>query len=74
MPFMGMHWPELLALLGVAMLLFGAKRLPELGASVGKTITEFRKSMREGKDSASVTTNLPEPQPSSVATSEPRAE
>lgn len=35
--------PELLVLLAIIMLLFGAKRLPELTRSIGKSITEFRK-------------------------------
>lgn len=44
---LGLHAPELFALLGIVVLVLGAKRLPEMGSSVGKTITEFRKSMRE---------------------------
>ena len=34
---------ELLLIFGVALLLFGAKRLPELGASLGKGIQAFRR-------------------------------
>ena len=30
-------------------MLFGAKKLPELGSSVGKTITNFRKGMSEAE-------------------------
>lgn len=44
---MGFHWYELLPLALLALLVFGPKRLPEMGASVGKTIREFQKSMRE---------------------------
>jgi sec-independent protein translocase protein TatA len=39
--------PEFLGLLLIALVFFGAKRLPEAGAAVGKTIKEFQKSMRE---------------------------
>lgn len=46
------HWPELILVLLVAVLLFGARRLPEMGSAVGKTIREFQKSMREVSDSA----------------------
>lgn len=44
MPF---HWWDALILVALVMLFFGAKRLPEMGSAVGKTIQEFRKSMRE---------------------------
>ena len=42
-----MHWYELLPLALLALLVFGPKRLPEMGASIGKTIREFQKSMHE---------------------------
>lgn len=48
----GLHWPELIVILLIAALLFGARRLPEMGSAVGKTIREFQKSMREVSDSA----------------------
>ena len=41
------HLPELLVVMVVALLIFGPKRLPEIGNSVGKTIKEFRKTMSE---------------------------
>lgn len=56
---LGLHWYELLIILGVVVLVFGAKRLPELGSSVGKTIKEFKKSLSE--DSNSPATQLPPP-------------
>jgi sec-independent protein translocase protein TatA len=37
--------PELIIVLVVFMLLFGAKRLPELGSSVGKSIKAFKKGI-----------------------------
>ena len=43
----GLHWPELIILVAVALLIFGPKRLPEMGSSIGKTIKEFQRSMRE---------------------------
>ena len=45
---MPLRLPDLLILLLVVLLIFGARRLPEIGSSVGKTIQAFRKSMREG--------------------------
>jgi sec-independent protein translocase protein TatA len=46
MPF-GFHPVELLIVLALALLFFGPKRLPEMGSSIGKTIKEFQKSMKE---------------------------
>jgi sec-independent protein translocase protein TatA len=44
---MTMRWLELLPLVLIALIFFGPKRLPEMGASIGKTIREFQKSIRE---------------------------
>lgn len=41
--------PEWLVILAIVVLLFGAKKLPELGGSVGKSIKEFKKGVEEGK-------------------------
>jgi len=38
---------EAVILLFIVMLLFGAKRLPEIGASLGKGIREFKSSVKE---------------------------
>ena len=38
---------ELMVILVVLMLVFGAKRLPEIGKGMGKGIREFKKSLRE---------------------------
>jgi sec-independent protein translocase protein TatA len=37
--------PEILVVLVIALIIFGPKRLPELGRSVGKGIREFRSSI-----------------------------
>ena len=47
---LGFHWYELIPLVLIALLIFGPKKLPELGSSIGKTIKEFQKSMREVTD------------------------
>lgn len=41
---------HLIIILGIALLLFGPKRLPEIGQGLGKTIREFRKAMKEGAE------------------------
>ncbi|GBC99558.1 Sec-independent protein translocase protein TatA [bacterium HR17] len=41
---------ELLIIGGVVVLLFGAKKVPELLGSLGQGIKEFKKAMREEED------------------------
>src|SRR5713101_3758813 len=43
----GFHAPELIIILVVALLIFGPKKLPEMGSAIGKSINEFRKGMAE---------------------------
>jgi sec-independent protein translocase protein TatA len=42
---------ELVVIMVILLLVFGAKRLPEIGSSMGKGIREFKKSIREVKGS-----------------------
>jgi sec-independent protein translocase protein TatA len=49
MPFGISIW-ELLILLVVLLLVFGAKRLPELGQALGKGIREFKRGVSEFKE------------------------
>lgn len=39
--------PELLVVLVLVLLLFGAKRLPEIARGLGKSIQEFKKGVKE---------------------------
>ena len=41
---------EILLILLVVLLLFGAKRLPEVGSSIGKGIREFKRSISDTQD------------------------
>ena len=41
---------EILMIMVVALLLFGAKRLPEVGSSIGKGIREFKRSISDTQD------------------------
>ena len=45
--FGGLGMGELVVIFLVVLLLFGAKRLPEIGSSLGKGIREFKSSVRE---------------------------
>ncbi|MBI4238815.1 MAG: twin-arginine translocase TatA/TatE family subunit [Deltaproteobacteria bacterium] len=44
------NWTEILLLLAVALLLFGAKRLPEIAKSFGRSIQEFKKGFSAAPD------------------------
>lgn len=46
--------PELLVILLVALVVFGPRKLPELGKSLGNGLREFRKSTQGLKDSMSL--------------------
>jgi len=48
----GLGWQEILIILLLVLLLFGAKRLPELARSLGQGIREFRKSVKEISEDA----------------------
>lgn len=43
----GIGLPELLIILLVCLLLFGANRLPEIGKSLGEGIREFKRAMKD---------------------------
>ena len=69
--------PELLVIMGIALLVFGAKRLPEIGSSLGKGIREFKKSFKEVRDTVEEGDRVPPAsrqldQPRSMAESSPR--
>jgi sec-independent protein translocase protein TatA len=42
--------PEIIGIIVVLVLLFGARKLPELGSSVGKSIQNFKSGMREAQE------------------------
>ncbi len=52
MPF-GIGFGEMILIFGVLLLVFGAKRLPEIGGAMGKSIRDFKRSIN-GMDEASV--------------------
>ncbi|HEX9594144.1 MAG TPA: twin-arginine translocase TatA/TatE family subunit [bacterium] len=45
----GIGLPELLIIAGLVVLIFGARKLPQIGAGLGQGIQNFRKAMR-GED------------------------
>ena len=50
MNFGNLGFGEIVVLLILVLLLFGAKRLPEIGASMGKGIREFKRSITDAGD------------------------
>ena len=53
---------EMVIILVVALLFFGAKRLPELAKSVGKSLNAFKKGMKEDpEEKESLENNKPDP-------------
>ncbi|MBM3847379.1 MAG: twin-arginine translocase TatA/TatE family subunit [Verrucomicrobia bacterium] len=43
-------WPEIIGILVIVLVLFGAKKLPELAKGLGSGIKEFKKASREVQD------------------------
>lgn len=46
----GVGMQELLLILLICLLVFGAAKLPEIGKALGNTIKEFKKSMKDEDD------------------------
>ncbi|MBP9020128.1 MAG: twin-arginine translocase TatA/TatE family subunit [Syntrophobacterales bacterium] len=52
----GIGMPELIIILVIVLIIFGAGKLPEIGGALGKGIKNFKKSVHD-KDEAAVTPN-----------------
>ncbi len=48
MKIFGLGMPELLIILGVALLIFGPKQLPKLGSALGRTVKNLRDGFNSG--------------------------
>ncbi len=73
MEFLGL--PELLLILFVILLLFGAKKLPELAQGLGKGIREFKKAMKDTEDEVKGSVdvaNRPPTAPTQIPYSQPQ--
>ena len=49
----GLGYQELLLILVIVLILFGAQRLPDLARSLGSSVKEFKKGVTELKDDTS---------------------
>lgn len=59
---MGIGFKELLIILAIALLIFGAKRVKTLGSDLGGAVRGFRKAMDEGEEKESQKLKSPEGQ------------
>jgi len=48
---MGIGFPELMIILVIIMIIFGAGKLPEIGSAFGRSIKNFKTSMKEAEES-----------------------
>ncbi|HFE63702.1 hypothetical protein B1H10_08080 [candidate division KSB1 bacterium 4484_188] len=55
----GIGPPELLVIFLIILILFGAKRLPELARSLGRSINEFKNATQSIKDDLDITKEEP---------------
>ncbi len=64
MPF-NLQWPEIVLILVIVLIIFGAGKLPQIGNAIGKSIKEFRKARseeEEDKSKAKTATTSGEPE------------
>jgi sec-independent protein translocase protein TatA len=57
---MGIGFKELLIILAIALLIFGAKRLKTIGSDLGSAVKGFKKAMDDGDDKESKQLNAPD--------------
>ena len=62
--FEGLFQPmHLLVILGIALLVFGPKKLPELGKGLGESIRSFKEALHSATSETSTNTKPPESKP-----------
>ncbi len=65
---------ELIIISGVIFLLFGAKKLPELGGAIGESIKNFKKGIKDDENAQADAKRLTEVRPvDSQAPAQPKA-
>ena len=48
----GLGWQELIIILVIALIIFGPRKLPEIGKSLGQAISDFRSTTKKATDEA----------------------
>ena len=69
MPFGAAHWPYIIILLVIVLIIWGPGKLPDLGAGMGKAIREFKKASSDIRDNV-VNSTATEPSPTTTSTPE----
>jgi sec-independent protein translocase protein TatA len=66
-------WPEIVMILVVVLILFGAKKLPELAKGLGSGIKEFKKATRDVQEDIqrAIEDDPPSPPPAAPTGSKP---
>jgi sec-independent protein translocase protein TatA len=49
-------WTEVVLVIGVAVLIFGPKKIPELGSALGKTLRGFKEEMSQNPEDQALDT------------------
>ena len=65
MPFGAAHWPYIIILLVIVLIIWGPGKLPDLGAGMGKAIREFKKASSDIRENV-VNATATEPAQASV--------
>lgn len=65
---------DIALLFGVALLIFGPKKLPEIGKALGQGIGNFKRSMTEVKDEVTHAVNADESSKNAPASTEPETQ
>ena len=58
----GLGWPELGVIAVIAALIFGPKKIPELGRSLGQTLRGFKEELGDSSDTETEAGNDPAPE------------
>lgn len=53
----GLGWTEVVIILIVAVVIFGPKKIPELGSALGKTLRGFKQELSEPTDETTTSTD-----------------
>lgn len=69
---LGLRLPELLLILAVVLIIFGANKLPQLGAGLGKGLQSFKKAFGDSRDDPADERTPAPPPPAAARPSESR--